>query len=101
MTITIIPMKATEPLIRLILPRNEEYASLIDEPTIGIIEPMINLIPLTDRLSADADKTLLIERKPVNKEAAKPKMMLKILFTEAIMRLIFILSLNENEIPRQ
>lgn len=101
MIITIIPIKATEPLIRLILPRKEEYASLIDEPTIGIIEPIRNLIPLMDKLSADADKTLLIERNPVNNEAANPKTILNILLTEDVMRLIFMLSLNENEMPRQ
>ena len=100
-TITMIPTKATEPLIRLILPRNEEYASLIEEPTIGIIEPIKNLIPLTERLSTDVDRILFIERNPVNNEAENPKMIVKILFTEEIIRLMFMLSLKEKEIPRQ
>ena len=99
--ITKIATIATELLMRLILPISEEYASLIDEPTIGIIELIRNRIPFTLTLSSVTDKMLRILRKPVKTEAVKPSIVLKVLFVIEIYLDRFVVSFMANDIPRQ
>ena len=95
--ITRIPITATELFIRFILPSKEEYASLIDEPTTGISEPIRKRMPFTEMLSTDAESILFMLRKPENKDAASPKTVLRILFIADINLGTFMLLLSEND----
>jgi hypothetical protein len=60
-SIMIIPAIATEPFITLILPSTVEYASLIEDPTIGIRLPIRNFILFDVTESIATESTPLTE----------------------------------------